>query len=70
MTELRAIEAGTAIEGLARAAYEYLASCGSLLLFALLCLGWCGPLLLAPNHPGSSGSHPSRASRDSISSCR
>lgn len=40
MTELRAVEAGTAIKALARAAYEYLASYGSLLLFALLCLVW------------------------------
>ncbi|MGA8707397.1 MAG: hypothetical protein WB646_10455 [Steroidobacteraceae bacterium] len=40
MTEQRAVEAGTAIKALARAAYEYLASYGSLLLFALLCLVW------------------------------
>ena len=40
MTELRAVEAGSAIKALARATYEYLAWYGSLLLFALLCLGW------------------------------
>jgi 1-acyl-sn-glycerol-3-phosphate acyltransferase len=40
VTELHAIDAGTAIKSLARAAHEYLASYGSLLLFALLCLGW------------------------------
>jgi 1-acyl-sn-glycerol-3-phosphate acyltransferase len=40
MNELRAIDAGSALRNLARSVHEYLASYGSLLLFALLCLTW------------------------------
>jgi 1-acyl-sn-glycerol-3-phosphate acyltransferase len=40
VTELRAIESGSPIKSVARAAYEYGATYSSLVIFALLCLGW------------------------------
>ena len=40
MNELRAVDTGSALKQLARAAYEYAACSGSLALFALLCLAW------------------------------
>jgi 1-acyl-sn-glycerol-3-phosphate acyltransferase len=48
VTELRAIDSGSPLKSIARAAYEYSATYGSLLIFALLCLGWS--MLAIPLH--------------------
>jgi 1-acyl-sn-glycerol-3-phosphate acyltransferase len=48
MTELRAIDSGSPIKSVARAAYEYGATYSSLVIFALLCLGWS--MLAVPLH--------------------
>lgn len=48
MTDLRAIGSGSPIRGVLRAAYEYGATYSSLLVFALLCLGWS--MLAVPLH--------------------
>jgi 1-acyl-sn-glycerol-3-phosphate acyltransferase len=48
VTELRAIDSGSPIKSVARAAYEYSATYCSLVIFALLCLGWS--MLAVPLH--------------------
>jgi 1-acyl-sn-glycerol-3-phosphate acyltransferase len=48
MSELRAIDSGSPIKSIARAAYEYGATYCSLVIFALLCLGWS--MLAVPLH--------------------
>lgn len=48
VTELRAIDSGSPIRSIARAAYEYTATWSSLLVFGLLCLGWS--MLAVPLH--------------------
>jgi len=48
VTELRAIDSGSPIKSIARAAYEYSATYSSLVVFALLCLGWS--MLAVPLH--------------------
>ncbi len=48
MTELRAIDSGSAMKSVARAAYEYSATYSSLVIFALLCLVWS--MLAVPLH--------------------
>jgi hypothetical protein len=48
MTELRAIDSGSPIKSVARAAYRYGATYSSLLIFALLCLCWS--MLAVPLH--------------------
>jgi 1-acyl-sn-glycerol-3-phosphate acyltransferase len=48
VTELRAIDSGSPIKSVARAACEYGATYSSLVIFALLCLGWS--MLAVPLH--------------------
>ena len=48
VTELRAIDSGSPIKSVARAAHEYSATYSSLVIFALLCLGWS--MLAVPLH--------------------